>query len=112
MLWMLMMSFALASDCPWSYAPTTVTASGRMITVDGESFHAAGFVNVLNSCGEEEAAYHLMRWQTMRSASMGISYVGAVLIFPLLITPITGTIGLRARQKMTRELLDGEPSSP
>ena len=112
MLWMWMMSFALASDCPWSYAPTTVEASGKMVTVDGETFYTAGFAAVLTACGEEDAVDSLMRWQTMRVATWGLAGAGSLLVFPLLITPVTGTMSVLARSKMKRQLLDGEPTSP
>ena len=107
MLWMMMMGAALAGGCPWTETPRVVDASWKTIAVDGTPYPASTFGVVLFDCGEPEAAMKLDKWQSMRLWTVGTGAAGCI-VWPVWVaTPITGIIGVQAREDMEDLILDG-----
>jgi hypothetical protein len=108
MLWMWMMSAALAGACPWTETPRVVDAGWKTIAVDGTPYPASTFGVVLFDCGEPEAALKLDKWQSMRQWTVGTGVAGCLFLYPAwVVTPITGIIGVQAREDMEDLILDG-----
>ena len=108
MLWMMMMGAALAGGCPWTETPRVVDASWKTITMNGTPYPSSTFGVVLFDCGESEAAMKLDKWQSMRQWTVGTGVAGCLFLYPAwVVTPITGIIGVQAREDMEDLILDG-----
>jgi hypothetical protein len=110
MLWILI-SAAMAGTCPWSNAPVFVDAGWKTVTVDGVPYSTDAFAAVLFDCGEPEAAAKLQSWQSLRKWTLGLGAAGCCLVGPWLVAPVTGIVGIVAREDMEDLLLDGRSTS-
>lgn len=102
-----MMGAALAGACPWTETPRVVDAGWKTVTVEGTPYPASTFGVVLHDCGEPEAAQKLDKWQSMRQVTLGTG-IGGCLLWPAwLVTPVTGVLGVQAREDMEELIMDG-----
>ena len=110
MLWILI-SAALAGAYPWSSTPVVVDASWKTVTVDGVPYSTDAFAAVLVDCGEREAVAKPESWQQMRKVTLGLGAAGCCLVFPWLGAPVSGILGISAREDMEDLLVDGRSTS-